>query len=45
MVIMASGIACGRVRTTTTTTTAVKLRKMAVILQRIALHTAGARKI
>ena len=33
MVIMASGIACGRVRTTTTATTTVESRKMAAILQ------------
>ena len=33
MVIMASGIACGRVRTTTTTTTTTESRNMAAILQ------------
>ena len=33
MVIMASGIARGRVRTTTTATTTVKSRKIAAILQ------------
>ena len=33
MVIMASGIVRGRVRTTTTATTTVESRKMAAILQ------------
>ena len=37
MVIMASGIACGRVCTTTATAMATESRKMAAILQIIGL--------